>query len=165
MGGAVYNVGMLDGGKIFNAIPEQVSFTMDLRSVNQILLNDIDAQIDSAVARAAAAHGVRWGKEQQLRNAAGGTAEMLEDRLRHPLIQTALDVHGHFGIMSRAIASGSTDANAGVVRGIPSISIGRSIGGDQHTLSEWSDVDSALPATKIGLLIGIAMAGLAVPGT
>lgn len=165
MGGAVYNVGMLDGGKIYNAIPEEVSFTMDLRSVNPILLNDLDAQIDSAVARAATAHGVEWAKEQTLRNRAGGTAQMLEDRRAHPLIQTAIDVHGHLGIESRAIASGSTDANAGVVRGIPSISIGRAIGGDGHTLSEWSEVDSALPATKIALLIAVAMAGLAVPGT
>jgi acetylornithine deacetylase/succinyl-diaminopimelate desuccinylase-like protein/photosystem II stability/assembly factor-like uncharacterized protein len=165
MGGAVYNVGMLAGGKIFNAIPEEASFTMDLRSVNPILLDDLDAQIDSAVARAARDHGVEWAKEQTLRNRAGGTAQMLEDRRSHPLIQTALDVHGHFGVTSRAIATGSTDANAGVVRGIPSISIGRAIGGDGHTLSEWSEVDSALPATKIALLIGIAMAGLAVPGT
>jgi acetylornithine deacetylase/succinyl-diaminopimelate desuccinylase-like protein len=134
---------------------------MDLRSVNPILLNDLDAQIDSAVARAARAHRVTWAKEQTLRNRAGGTAQMLEDRRSHPLIQTALDAHAHIGVESRAIASGSTDANAGVVRGIPSISIGRSLGGDNHTLSEWSDVDSALPATKITLLIGVAMAGIA----
>jgi acetylornithine deacetylase/succinyl-diaminopimelate desuccinylase-like protein len=86
---------------------------------------------------------------------------MLADRRVHPLIQTALDTHSHFGITSRAIATGSTDANMGVVRGIPSISIGRSMGGDQHTLSEWSEVDSALAATKIALLIAISMAGLA----
>ncbi|MEX1182181.1 MAG: M20/M25/M40 family metallo-hydrolase [Gemmatimonadota bacterium] len=165
MGGAVYNVGMLDGGKIFNAIAEEVSFTMDLRSVNPILLNDLDTQIDSAVARAAAEHGVEWSKEQVLRNRAGGTAQMLEDRRSHPLIQTALDVHAHFDLESKAIATGSTDANAGVVRGIPSISIGRSVGGGGHTLTEWSEVDSALPATKIALLIGLAMAGLAAPGT
>jgi tripeptide aminopeptidase len=165
MGGAVYNVGMLDGGKIYNAIPEEVSFTMDLRSVNPILLSDLDAQIDSAVAQAARAHRVTWSKQQTLRNRAGGTAQMLEDRLNHPLIQTALDVHAHLGIESRAIATGSTDANAGVVRGIPSISIGRSIGGDQHTLSEWSEVDSALPATKVALLIAVLMAGLAMPGS
>jgi tripeptide aminopeptidase len=160
MGGAVYNVGMLAGGKIYNAIPEEVSFTMDLRSVNPILLDDLDAQIDSAVARAARAHGVEWRREETLRNRAGGTEQMLAERRRHPLVQTALDVHGELGIQSRAIATGSTDANAGVVRGIPSIAIGRSFGGEQHTLSEWSDVDSALPATKIALLIGIAMAGL-----
>jgi hypothetical protein len=90
---------------------------------------------------------------------------MLEDRLEHPLIQTALDAHDHFGIASRAIATGSTDANAGVVRGIPSISIGRAIGGVGLSLTEWSEVDSAMPATKIYLLIGFAMAGLAVAGT
>jgi tripeptide aminopeptidase len=163
MGGAVYNVGMLAGGKIYNAIPEEVSFTMDLRSVNPILLNDLDAQIDSAVARAARAHRVEWRKEETLRNRAGGTEQMLADRRRHPLVQTALDAHTELGVQSRAIATGSTDANAGVVRGIPSIAIGRSIGGEQHTLSEWSDIDSAMPATKIALLIGVAMAGLATP--
>jgi tripeptide aminopeptidase len=163
MGGAVYNVGMLDGGKIFNAIPEEVSFTMDLRSVNPILLDDLDRQIDSAVARAAAAHRVEWAKEQVTRNRAGGTEQMLADRRRHPLIQTAVDAHAHFAITARAVATGSTDANVGVVRGIPSISIGRSFGGDQHTLAEWSDVDSSLPATKIALLIALAMAGLSTP--
>jgi tripeptide aminopeptidase len=160
MGGAVYNVGMLSGGKIFNAIPQEVAFTMDLRSVNPILLDQLDAQIDSAVARAAREHGVRWTREVVTRNRAGGTEQMLRDRREHPLIQTAVDVHEFFGFPSRAVATGSTDANAGVVRGVPSISIGRSRGGDQHTLSEWAEIDSALPATKIALLIALAMAGL-----
>lgn len=164
-GGAVYNVGMLSGGKIFNAIPEEVSFTMDLRSVNPALLDSLDAEITKRVEAAARAHGVAWERQVELHNQAGGTEEMLRDRRAHPLVQTALDAHAHLGITSRAIPSGSTDANAGVVRGIPSISIGRSFGGDQHTLSEWSEKTSALPATRIALLIGIAMAGLAGPAT
>jgi tripeptide aminopeptidase len=161
MGGAVYNVGMLDGGKIFNGIPEEVSFTMDLRSVNPILLDDLNREIEARVAAAAEAEGVEWAKEEVTRNRAGGTADMLRERLNHPLIQTALDAHAHFGIESRAIATGSTDANMGVVRGIPSISIGRSVGGDQHTLKEWSDVPSALTATKIALTLALGMAGVA----
>jgi hypothetical protein len=90
---------------------------------------------------------------------------MLEDRLAHPLVRTALDAHEFVDIESRAVPSGSTDSNAGVVRGIPSISIGRTTGGDQHTLSEWADIEPALPATKIALLIAVAMAGLAGPST
>jgi len=159
-GGAVYNVGMLDGGKVFNAIPQDVSFTMDLRSVNPALLDSLDAEIDRRVAQAAAAHRVEWSKEPVQRNRAGGTADQLADRRAHPLVQTALDAHAFLGIASRAVPSGSTDANLGVVAGIPSISIGRATGGDQHTLAEWADRDSALPATKIGLLIGLAMAGI-----
>jgi hypothetical protein len=69
------------------------------------------------------------------------------------------------GIRSVAVPSGSTDSNMGVIRGIPSVSIGRTTGGEQHTLSEWADIEPALPATRIALLIGIAMAGLAGPAT
>ena len=56
-----------------------------------------------------------------------------------------------------AVASGSTDANMGVVRGIPSIAIGRSYGGNQHTLTEWADWPSALPATKMLLLLAATL--------
>lgn len=159
-GGAVYNVGMLAGGLIFNAIPQEVSFTMDLRSVNPELLDSLDREIDRRVRVAAEAHRVEWAKETVQRNRAGGTEPMLADRRAHPLVQTALDAHESMGIRSRAVPSGSTDANVGVVRGYPSISIGRSFGGEQHTLTEWADRRSALPATKIALLIGVAMAGL-----
>ncbi|HUF26799.1 MAG TPA: M20/M25/M40 family metallo-hydrolase [Gemmatimonadaceae bacterium] len=160
-GGAVYNVGILDGGKIFNAIPERVSFTMDLRSVNPALLDSLDVEIEARVAAAAAAHGVGWEKEAVNRMRAGGTADMLADRRTHPLVETALAVHASQGIESRAIASGSTDSNEGVIRGIPSISIGRTTGGDQHTLSEWANIPDALPATRILLLLALSMAGLA----
>lgn len=160
-GGAVYNVGMLDGGRIFNAIPEDVSFTMDLRTVNPVLLDSLDQEIEKRVAAAAEAHDVEWTKETSTRMRAGGTEETLRDRLNGALVQTALAAHHHFGIDSDARASGSTDANEGVVRGIPSISIGRGDGGEQHTLSEWALAGSALDATRVALLIAVAMAGLA----
>jgi tripeptide aminopeptidase len=159
-GGAVYNVGMLDGGSIFNAIPERVSFTMDLRSVNPVLLDSLQAEIDARVAAAAQANGVRFEAEVVNRMAAGGTEDQLTDRREHALVLTAEDVYGFLELPNRTVASGSTDANAGVVRGIPSISVGRSFGGDQHTLSEWSDVPSALPATRAVLLLAVFLAGL-----
>ncbi len=162
-GGAVYNVGMLDGGSIFNAIPERVSFTMDLRSVNPVLLDSLQAEIDARVAAAAEAHGVRFEAELVNRMEAGGTEDQLAERRRHPLVVTAEEVYGFLELPNRTVASGSTDANAGVVRGIPSISVGRSFGGDQHTLSEWSDVPSALPATRAALLLAVSLAGLADP--
>jgi len=159
-GHTVFNVGMVDGGKIFNAIPEEVSFTMDLRSVNPVLLDSLDAEINSRVRRAAEANGVRWDREEVTRNRAGGTEEMLRDRRAHPLVQTALDVHRFLGIETEAVPSGSTDANAAVVRGIPAISVGRGDGGDQHTLSEWASAPSVLPGTRMTLLLALSMAGV-----
>jgi acetylornithine deacetylase/succinyl-diaminopimelate desuccinylase-like protein len=134
---------------------------MDLRSVNPVLLDSLNAEIEARVAKAAQAEKVAWARDVVQRNKAGGTAEMLRERRAHPLVQTAVDIHEYLGIPAPAVASGSTDSNAAVVRGIPSISVGRSRGGDQHTLSEWADADSALPATKMVLLLALSMARLA----
>lgn len=164
-GGAVYNVGMLDGGEIINAIPQDVSFTMDLRSVNPLLLDSLHAEIEDRVAAAAAQHQVEWEGVVVQRLQAGGTAEQLADRVEHPVVQTAMDVYAWLGAPMQPVASGSTDANAGVVRGIPSISIGRSRGGNQHTLTEWAHWPTALPATKAVLLLAVSLAGLSAPGT
>jgi len=84
---------------------------------------------------------------------------MLEPARRHPLVQTAIDIQKQLGVSfgmpgaEEAIASGSTDANIGVVMGIPSIAIGRSEGGNQHTLTEWAHWPSALQGTKLTLLL------------
>lgn len=159
-GGAVFNVGMVDGGLIFNGIPQEVSFTMDLRSVNPVLLDSLNTEIEARVARAAEAERVELETEVVIRNPAGGTPEMLQEQRRHPLIQTAVDIHQFLGIGTRAVPTGSTDANMGVVRGIPTISVGRSFGGEQHTLQEWAHVPSALAATKMVLLLAVSMAGM-----
>jgi acetylornithine deacetylase/succinyl-diaminopimelate desuccinylase-like protein len=161
-GGAVYNVGMLSGGSVFNAIPQDVSFTMDLRSVNPRLLDSLDNEITARVARAAADQHVQWHKEIVQHLDAGGTEEMLRDRRHGTIVETAVAVHHFLGIdlgPREAEATGSTDANVAVTRGIPAISVGRSVGGNQHTLAEWSDVQSALPATKMVLLLAVSLAG------
>lgn len=159
-GGAVFNVGMLEGGSVFNALPERASFTVDLRSVNPVLLDTLQAEIEARVAAAAERHGVRWTAEVVNRMPAGGTEADLVDQRQHPLVMTAEAVYRHLGLPQQILATGSTDANAGVVRGIPSIAVGRSLGGDQHTLSEWADIPSALSATKAVLLLAISLAEL-----
>ena len=67
-------------------------------------------------------------------------------------MQTAVDTLRYLGVAlpdgGDALPTGSTDANVGVLQGIPSISVGRSRGGDQHTLQEWTDIESAKIGTK-----------------
>jgi hypothetical protein len=121
---------------------------MDLRSVNPALLDSLNNEIDTRVGRVAAAHHVQWKKEVVQRNQAGGTEEMLRDRRNHPLVQTAVDIHQFLGIDSPPVASGSTDSNVAVVRGIPSIAVGRARGGDQHTLSSGRTSRARCPRPK-----------------
>lgn len=167
--GAVTNIGQIHGGAIFNGIPQELYFTMDLRSPDPVLLDSLDREIDSAVATAARQEGVAWRKDVVQQARAGGTTEMLRSARAHPIVQTAIDIHKFLGIDisspdGEAQATGSTDANMGVVRGIPSIAIGRAFGGNQHTLSEWANWKSALPATRMVLLLAVTLSdGKAVP--
>jgi acetylornithine deacetylase/succinyl-diaminopimelate desuccinylase-like protein len=160
---AVYNVGMLGGGKVTNAIPQEAWFTVDLRSVSPALVDELDAELDRRVAAAAEEHRVEWTRDPTSSpSAVAASGLMLSEEVRraHPVVQTALDVYEYLGIRARPQDSGSTDAVAAVVRGIPAIAIGRGRGGDQHTLSEWAEAPSALAATKAVLLIALCMAGV-----
>ena len=158
---AIYNVGMMNGGKVVNAIPQQAWFTVDLRTVDAELLKSLDQAIVAKCDAAAAAHKLQFTREFIQRSEAGGRPDQLADRRAHPVVQTAIDVLEYLGTKlpagREAVATGSTDANAGVVAGIPSISIGRSRGGDQHTLQEWSDVASAKVGTKQIILLAVAL--------
>lgn len=157
--GAVINVGQVHGGVIFNGIPQELYFTVDLRSPNPVLLDSLDQRIGRIVQQAATREKVGLRVETDTRNGAGGTTAMLEGARNHPLVQTAVDIQRQLGIVigmpgaTEAVATGSTDANMGVVRKIPSIAIGRSYGGNQHTLTEWAHWPSALPATKMLVLL------------
>lgn len=158
--GAVINVGQIHGGVIYNGVPQELYFTVDLRSVDPILLDSLDRTIGRIAQEAATREKVGLRIEVEQKNQAGGTTAQLTGARRHPLVQTAVDIQRQLGIEGmpgapEAIATGSTDGNVGVVRGVPSIAVGRSMGGNQHTLTEWADVPSALPATKLVLLLAV----------
>ena len=158
--GAVVNIGQVHGGVIYNGVPQELYFTVDLRSVDPILLDSLDRTIGRIAQEAATREKVGLRVEVEQKNQAGGTTAQLEPARRHPLVQTAVDIQRQLGIEGmpgapEAIATGSTDGNVGVVRGVPSIAIGRSKGGNQHTLTEWADAPSSLPATKLVLLLAV----------
>ena len=89
-----------------------------VRTVDPELLQSLDKQIVAKCEAAAAAHKVKFEREWIQRSEAGGTPEQLADRRAHPVVQTAVDVLQYLGTKlpagREAIATGSTDANAGV---------------------------------------------------
>lgn len=160
----IYNVGMFGGGKIFNGIPQEGFFTVDLRSTDPEALERANAQIRQIAEAAAQKEKVKLAIEVVQQNKAGGTRAQVEPRRRHPLVQTAVDVLTFLGAGRgrpvEALPSGSTDANIGVEMGLPAIATGRSFGRDQHTLSEASEIDSTATGTKQIVLLAAALAEL-----
>lgn len=157
--GAVMNIGQIHGGAIFNAVPQELYFTVDLRSSDPVLLDSLDRTITRVTQETAAEQKVGLKIEIEQKSGAGGTEKQLEGARAHPLVQTAIDINRALGMSAgmpgaaEAVATGATDANPGVVRKIPSIAIGGSKASGAHQLTEFALASSALPSTKLLYLL------------
>ena len=163
---AIYNVGgMLTGGNVVNAIPQTVTFTVDLRTVDAELIQKLDAAIMARCEAAGKAHKITFTREWIQKSEAGGRPDQLTAQRAHPLVQTAVDILRFLDVPlpagREAIPTGSTDANAGVVAKIPSISVGRSRGSAGHTLQEWAHIDSAKTGSQQLVLLAVSLAEVA----
>jgi di/tripeptidase len=76
------------------------------------------------------------------------------------VVETTLHVHQHLGLEARAVASGATDANVAVARGIPAIATGTGRGGNAHTLAEWAYVPIQRTGMGMLLLLTASLAGV-----
>ncbi len=157
--GAVMNIGQIHGGQIFNAVPQELYFTVDLRSSDPALLDSLDRTITRTVREVADQQKVGLRVEIEQKSGAGGTEKQLQGARAHPLVQTAVDINRALGMSpgmpgaQEAVATGATDANPGVVRKIPSVAIGGSKANGAHQLTEYAIASSALPSTKLLYLL------------
>ena len=157
--GAVMNIGQIHGGNIFNAVPQELYFTVDLRSSDPVLLDSLDKTIARITKEVADEQKVGLRIEVEQKSGAGGTEKQLQSARAHPIVQTAIDINRALGMSpgmpgaSEAVATGATDANPGVVRKIPSIAIGGSKASGAHQLTEFALASSALPSTKLLYLL------------
>lgn len=134
-----YNIGKFNGGTSVNTIAQHASLELDLRSAAPETLAQIDEQVQRLVQRHQRHHakvqsGVVFSIEKIGDRPAGQIPES------HPLMQATSAILAQLGIPEKAdIRISSTDANIPLSRGIPSVCIGLTEGGDAHRLSEWID--------------------------
>ena len=156
----VINVGMLGGGTVFNAIPREAWFTVDLRSLDTPTQSRLENEVEAAAKRVADREkvGFRMEKSTFLEYA---KARSKNERLNHALVQTAVATANHFRKSGTpAIAPmdlGSTDANAAIALGIPAVAVGAVTQRFAHRLEENADASSIVPGIKHLLAMAISM--------
>lgn len=153
------NVGMLGGGTVVNAVPREAWFTVDLRSLDSPTQERLERAVTSTAERTAEQEGVGFRMERNM-----GTdyskARPQQERLNHPLVQTALATANHFrkpGTPAIVPADvGSTDANIAVSMGIPAVAIGATIAQLAHRLEESAEASSIIPGIKSLIALAVA---------
>lgn len=157
-----YNVGRIDGGTSVNSIPFETWMEVDMRSVSNERLGQIDEIFQEAVMKA-------LNKENEMRREGPELTvdvEMIGDRPsgeidpETPLVQRAMSTAKFFD-SDPSLARSSTDSNTPISKNIPAVTIGR--GGDganAHSLDEWWLNKDGHIAIQRALLLLVSEAGL-----
>jgi tripeptide aminopeptidase len=150
-----FNVGRIRGGTAVNAIAEECSFEVDLRSVDPGVLDKIEVSLFEAV---------RLGVEEENKaRAESKTALKSETKLvsnrpagqtpdSSPLVQAArwaATATGHKPVFTFS----STDSNVPISLGIPAITLGGGGRSDNaHSLAEWYEPANAWKGPQMVML-------------
>ena len=151
--GVSVNVGIIAGGTRPNVVPESCSLEVDVRSPTRLDLESAQAAIDSLCAATVvpdttvetAIMGRHWPMEKLARSGR--------------LVDHATAIAARLGFeLSDAATGGASDANTTAGMGIPTIDGLGPIGGNDHSPSEYLEIESIVPRTTLlaGLLLAIA---------
>ena len=156
----VANVGMLGGGTVVNAVPREAWFTVDLRSLDTPTQHQLEQAVEAAARHAAEESGVGFRMEKTTLQDYSN-ARPREERLNHPLVQTALAVSNHFrkpGTPAIVPADvGSTDANNAIAMAVPAVAIGATAEHSPHRLEETAEASSIVPGVKSLIALAVAL--------
>ena len=159
-----FNVGVIEGGRSVNSIPESASARVDLRSASMEELHKLERRLREAVASAVATEAAQPSPAAGQK--IGFHIEDIGDRPAAALpadariLQVIRAVDSHLGIKSVPRLA-STDANIPLSLGKESITIGAGgDGGGSHTLREWFDCANRDLGLKRILLALLALTGV-----
>jgi len=150
----VYNIGMIGGGRVNNAVSQESFFAIDLRSANQQELEKAARRIEEICHQVADEVGV----EVEINLNKDAKAYQLPGARHSTLVRTAEEILKFLKVRDLQIEPlGSTEANAGIERGIPSINLGRTYGRYKHSLREEAEIDGLFVGMKQVILMLLSL--------
>lgn len=147
------NVGMIHSGTVFNHKPDTGYFTLDLRSLDEAIIENMEA----AVAEILAEVGEETGTNLDLQPFQITRGGQIEGFRESPLVERAIEVSQQLGYEPELSNSGSSNMNVAINRGIPAIGLGGSRGGQRGFADEWADIPAMLRAAQYVFLYAHAL--------
>jgi acetylornithine deacetylase/succinyl-diaminopimelate desuccinylase-like protein len=158
-----FNVGRIEGGSSINAIPEEATMDVDLRSSSGQELIKIDAFFRRAIREAAEEENAvrhHGGRPLELKVDLIGERPSGETPADTPLVKLAWEATEAFGSLPR-LDQASTDSNIPISLKIPAVTLGAGgTGSNSHTLDEWYDPRGRDAGLKRALVVILGMVGL-----
>jgi len=150
----VLNIGVIKGGRVQNAVSEESSFTLDLRSADQGELEKAQNEVRKICQEIARQEGVevdiKLNENSKARQIPGGRDSYF--------VKTVVDILEFLKVPNIKVNPyGSTEANAALERGILSLNLGRTYGKYKHSLNEEASIEGLFLAQKQILLLLLSL--------
>ncbi len=163
-----FNVGIIEGGTSVNSIPFSGALQVDMRSVTEVELKKVDAQVLAILAKARDAENARWGETDPAKKISfvidtiGIRPANSDQTANSPIVTAAAKAAQELGLTRMRYVASSTDANYPLSVGVPAITVNG--GGSEdgsHSLDEWYDdgaqgwLGPQFTAILIAIIVGV----------
>lgn len=137
-----YNVGLVEGGESVNTIAPRAKMVLDLRSVQPLYLQRLEARVGHILQEVERNTGVR------ITSRLVGQRPAAALDVDHPLCQGIHSIRRQLRLRPAIFSASSTDANLPLSQGIPALCLGITRGGLAHTVQEYIDIAPILVGVK-----------------
>ncbi|TWT00078.1 M20/M25/M40 family metallo-hydrolase [Planomicrobium sp. CPCC 101079] len=157
-----FSVGEVKGGTSVNAIAQEASMAVDLRSNDAGALAELDERFLTIVKKAAEAENAKWNDSRITVDIKRfGNRPPASQSADAPIVKVAAAAVEAIGGTPELCTPSSTDANYPMSLGIPAITIGLGgIFGGAHTLEEWHNPGEGHLGVQKSLMTVLGLAGV-----
>lgn len=153
---AVINISMLNSGAVFNHKPETGWFSLDVRSMEATIVEDIEGQVAEILKQVALDTQIELRMEPFQLTPGGQIPGARESTI----VTTAEAISKHLGVEEVRVSNmGSSNMNVAIGGGTPAIGLGGGRGGQRGYPDEWADIPVMIRAAKHILLLAATLGG------
>lgn len=152
----VINVAMLQSGAVFNHKPATGWFSLDVRSLDEAVIADIEREVRRVLAEVGSETGIRLAMEP-VQLTPGGQIPGARDS---ELVRASVAIVPQLGLgEARLSDAGSSNLNVAIAGGTPAIGLGGERGGARGQADEWADIPAMIRTAKHVLLLAASVGG------
>lgn len=140
----VINIAMIESGKVFNHKPESAWFSLDMRSLNNQTLAEMEQKVLGILEEVGQETNIELSLEP-FQTTPGG---QLEGALESPLVKRAKAITQYLGFEPTLSNAGSSNMNIAIAGGVSAIGLGGDRGGQRGYPDEWASIPNMILAAK-----------------
>jgi acetylornithine deacetylase/succinyl-diaminopimelate desuccinylase-like protein len=149
------NVAILNSGIVFNHKPDSGWFSLDVRSLDALTIDEIEQDVSNILEAVTDETGITLTMVPYQLTPGGQIPGARDSKL----VRTAAEAARYLGYEPRLSDSGSSNMNVAVGAGAPAIGLGGGRGGARGTPEEWADRAALMSTARYVTLLAAALGG------